>query len=537
MLGFSTKAAGLSIEQSGIRYISMKNKTQVGKKRYLPLPPGIIVDNLVADSQALLEKLKPWVRKNGLRGGTVHLSIPPSQMIIRQMTIPSIHDKQVQQLVKLEVETGLHLPFDNPVYDYIVTDRTENESRLLVFATPRSIVQDYVDVLEKAGVKIRTVELSAMALARSIGAGYGHAFGETMLIHMEHALLDIYMFRDGNPVFIRTINLTELQPGGGAAVSPELPVSLLSSSLEAAPAAEESLHPEQMVEIGAEISRMLSFYQYSLHDGNTRITEMLITGSPVLRSQLQSELQASLPELAIAQIGIDSFAPGTRGDAILNDYRLAVGAALKKKEEGIDLMPREDRETILFPYLAVSLAGIWLLGSVATGILHAGNLTQSRGQEAELAQIRENAAALQLEIAQLSGKGSLDREAVLAAIAAARPDAAAILDELQAALPQGGAIRDTGFTHQSELLLTVNFLRMEEGGAYLTGLREMSFARGAVIQKLTEETIPAGAQAAAAGAAPGIRYTALYKVSLSAAGQPDGQAAAAAEEGGGDGEN
>lgn len=153
MLGLQNPVAGLAIEQTGIRYISFKNKKswEVRKKRYLPLPPGLIVENQVADSEALLETVKHWVKAERLRGSRVSLSIPPSQIIIRKMSIPSTNPKQVEQLVKLEVETGMHLPFESPVYDYVTMDVDEENSHLLVFAAPASPFKIILMCLKERG--------------------------------------------------------------------------------------------------------------------------------------------------------------------------------------------------------------------------------------------------------------------------------------------------------------------------------------------------------------------------------------------------
>lgn len=509
MFGLGHRAAGISIEQTGIRYISFKNNNkQVHKKRFISLLPGMIVENQIADREALLDRLKQWVKNKGLRGSVVDLSIPPSQMIVRKMMIPSIGDKQIDQLVKLEVETGLHLPFENPVYDYVITGQDEGQSQLIIFAAPRKVVQDYVDVLEAAGLRIRSVEVTATALARSIVAGYGHEFSETMLIHLEQSLLDIYMFRSGNPVFMRTINLVDLTHEQPLNLQKELP--FLAES-EVAAASQEYLSTEQVVEITAEISRMLSFYQYSLHDGSTRITEMLITGSPEMRVQLQQELQLALPEMAIATIAVDQFSQGAKPDSSLNDYRIAAGAALRdNKIRSINLLPREDRETIVFPYFAISLAAIWILGVAGTGILYASAQGQYAERSEQIQAYQDQNAMLQAELAGLNNRnpssGGLDRTAVIEAMSANRSDAAAVLDELQAGLPYGAVIRDINYSFQGEIALSVNFTAMEHSTTYLTALRQMSFSKGASIQKLTEGTQNSGNSLA--------KYTAVYRVDM-----------------------
>ncbi|KGE20437.1 pilus assembly protein PilM [Paenibacillus wynnii] len=522
MLGLGQKADGLSIEESGIRYISLKKSKawEVRKKRFLPLQPGMIIENEVADSEALLEVVKAWVKKEGLRNTKVSLTIPPSQIIIRKMTIPTTNDKQLEQLVKLEVETGLHLPFDNPIYDYVITGTDEEQSHLLVFAAPRKPIQDYIDIMEKAGIHISSVETSATALARSISLGLNKSFEETMLIHLEHSVMDIYMLRSGNPVFIRTLSLYDLH-------QEKLVLSMLPSDAEyvaeaaaSAVVEEESLSPEQIVEITAEISRMLNFYQYSLHDGTTRIREVLITGSPSLRRQLEQVLRQSLSEIEITPISLDQLGEGAVHDPELNSYRIAAGAALGSQESHIDLLPREDREAIIFPYIAIALVGIWLLGVIGTGIYFAVNKGTISDQEQQLQGLQDRRGAIQLELGKLtnSGAGQLDRKAAIDEILKYKLSAVAVLSELVKGLPPGSKLRDIVYTYRTSIDLTTSMPNMEAASIYLGQLRAMSFTTDVTIQKLSEGGGDSGSGIVAGNSSAGS-YTVVYKVNMSAVNQ------------------
>ncbi|QUL54522.1 pilus assembly protein PilM [Paenibacillus tritici] len=528
MRGLGQHAVGISIEESAIRCVSLKkHKTwEVRKKKALPLQPGMIVENQIADGESLLDILKPWVKKQGLRGVKVSLAIPPAQIIIRKMSIPSTNEKQLEQLVKLEVETGLHLPFENPVYDYVTTSADENQSHLLVFAAPRKPIQDYIDTLEAAGLRVGSIEISATALARSIMLSQGEAFTETMLIHLEQSLMDIYMFREGNPVFIRTINVADLQ--AGRTEPAVIPVQgEMEYRLEAAAtheSAEEHLSPEQMLEITAEISRMLNFYQYSLHDGSTRISNILITGTPGIRGQLYEELSQSLAEQEIIPLSLDQLEAAAAGsqNQQLNSYRIATGAALGCGGKHINLLPREDREAMLFPYLAIALVGIWLLGIVGTGILYAANKGQIRDQSELIQGLQDRNAMLQLELAKANtgGSGKLDRSAAVDEILKYKQELVPILNELASGLPKGASFNGVGYTFHNAIDLTVKLPRMEDAAEYLAELRKMSFTVDVFIQKLSEGDMAGNTQSPATLTR---FYTAVYHVNLARDVQQDAE--------------
>ncbi|NQX47225.1 pilus assembly protein PilM [Paenibacillus tritici] len=534
MFGLQNPAAGLAIEQTGIRYISFKNKKswEVRKKRYLPLRPGLIVENQVADVEALLVTVKQWVKAEGLRGNRVSLSIPPAQIIIRKMSIPSTNPKQVEQLVKLEVETGLHLPFENPVYDYVVTSMDEDSSHLLVFAAPRKPIQDYIDVLEGAGLRVSSVEIAATALARSLAIGQNAGFEETMLINIEQNILDVYMFRSGNPVFIRTINQMDLNSG----VQPAIQASMdyIREAAAASSFTSSLLAPGQMLEITAEISRMLNFYQYSLHDGSTRVRNVLIAGPQHIRNQLYEELQQSLTDLEVSTTGLEDLAGGGASDLELNDYRVAAGAALQDSHFlTINLLPQEDREAVLFPYIAVALVGIWLLGVIGTGIIFVTNRGQISDNKQQIQGAQDRSLMLQTELAKLNGlSGVLDRRTAVDELRTYKVNIVPVLNELSSSLPRDSLLRSLNYTYHNSIDLTVRVPSMEASSIYLANLRKMSFSESAEIQRLTvgDTTLESGA-VSAYGA-----YTAVYHVSLIKAKTDDTVTGTDRQEGTGEGD-
>lgn len=504
----SNKWIGLTIEQNGVRYIKLKkNKSwEMETRSFLPLQPGMIIENEIADKENFRELLQNWVRDKGLKGSEVSLSIPPSQIIIRRMTIPSTNAKQVEQLVKLEVETALHLPFENPVYDYLPVGKDEENTHLLVYAAPRGLVEDYVELLSDAGIKVSAVETSATALARAIGVSRNETFTNTMLIHQDGAHLDIYMFHAGQPIFMRSINLDDIQLNRSGGYS--------GDSLAAGSQGPEDIHQslisaEQMLEITAEISRMLNFYQYSLHDGETRITEIIITGSQAGQQQMREELQLTIADMSIKTVNFDRLTSEVPADPELNAYRIAIGAAIRRTESGaLDLLPREDREAQLYPVLMASMLVLWIFGAIAVGILYVTNHDQVNEQAARIEELNGNKTLLMAELAKLNTNGHrADPKLVINTILKSRMDAVAVLDQLNKPMPEGGAIVSIGYTQNTEITMTVDFVKMDDASVYLSQLRKLPFAVSMEIQKLSEDT-------AETGSLPIRVYAAVYKIRM-----------------------
>ena len=491
MLGFGSKKAGLTIEQTGVRFIQLKNnKTwEYEKQAFLPLEPGTIIENQIADEEKLRLQIRQWAEQEGLKGSRVALSVPPSQVIIRKMSISAVQPKQVQQLVALEVETGLHLPFEEPVYDFIpigretqIQDdgREEEVTKVLVFAAPRKLITEYIEILDEAGIKTDSVEVSATALARMAEIAQDKPFADTMLVHLEHSQLDVYMFREGHPIFMRTINLLDIEG--------EVPLFESESYLaQKTSLTSDQLSMEQMVEVTAEISRMLNFYQYSLHDGAARITELVVTGADSIRTQLVGELRQALAEIDIHELELES-APGKYADPSLNLYRVAVGAALRdEKNSLIDLLPRTDREAKVLPYALGALLLIWIMAAAGLTTFYFAQKSELEDQDLRIAQLQSDRDVRQLQLATIQGNGG-SPEKLIQQLEAAKVDAVDVLTQLDTALPKGSVIRDISYAQNVSIDLTVSFTGIEQASLYLTNLKTLPFTITADISSLSRQS-------------------------------------------------
>lgn len=467
---------GLSLEQTEIRYVSLKKKKQweLERKKFLHIPSGIIVENQVVDMESMHHLLRKWVEDEGLKGQSVTLSIPPSRILVRAMSIPSTNAKQVSQLVELEVETGLHLPFENPVYDYIVTSVDEENTHLLVFAAPSQLIKEYVSMLGEAGIKVAAVEISATALARTVVTEQGKSFSNTMLIHLADNLLDIYMFRSGHPVFMRTIEAPRL-----------------SNENSVLDALDTSLSRQQIEDVIPEISRMLNFYQYSLHDGSIKIEDIFVTGLPEERGVLVQELGQSLSEIQVQAVELEESGIAFQADPDLNAYRVAVGAALRKEDaHPINLLPQEKRVKQKFSYVTVGLSILWVLamcGAILYMISEKGTVAD---QERAIQQWSDRNTMAQLELSKWNGTGTTGtaNQTVVDAVMNYRIDVVSLLDNLNSKLPKSGMIRDISYNRSSNLLLTTSMRNFSDAANYLVQLRAMPFVAAATVNKATKDS-------------------------------------------------
>lgn len=321
---FSSSIIGLMLSPEGIRYVQMSpNKKFMKKKGFLPLDPGSITDEEVRDEEHVLAQLKPWIKQEGLQGKTVHISVPAAQSFVRQVRVSHAADEKVQRnLIELEIQTSVHFPFEHPLYDYVVIDDfskpAEDDIQVLVTAAPRSLIMSYIRLLESLRLSVASVDLALLAVYRVIACSlladsrissrrHPRIPESLLVVHFFESQVEIYIFHHGVPEFIRTFSnedLDGMQDRGS----------------------ERDWRDLQM-----EISRMLTFYQYNIQEGQSRITDMVMAGQQAGKKELVKLFQQSIENVNISWVDLDRLnLAETQAD--LDEFIVPLGLALRSMD-------------------------------------------------------------------------------------------------------------------------------------------------------------------------------------------------------------
>jgi type IV pilus assembly protein PilM len=298
------------IAQDEIRYLQLKknSKFEVERKGHLSLAENLLHEGRITDKQAFRTLLQAWVREENLKGESVTISIPTSIAMIRRLQVPDGKPKEIRNLVELEVQTTLQLPFDDPVFDYVVLgDSDQGGKEVLVFAAPRNLVMDYIGILEDTGIKVKAVDLPLLALFRVIEKQRSTLPNDLLILYATNTQLEILMMHKQIPIFMRSVHVHENRMYGESQ-------TMLNWSAE---------------EIETEVSRMLGFYQYTIFEGERFITDIMILGPHQGMGQILSHLQSVLPMLQTQEVQLHPLNAPLHEVGLL-DYAIPLGLALKK---------------------------------------------------------------------------------------------------------------------------------------------------------------------------------------------------------------
>lgn len=141
----------------------------------VPLALGNVVDGEIMNPEAVRSAIENLLEKSGpKRIGTrkVICSLPETKAFLRIISLPRMEREEVKEAIKWEIEANIPLTLDQVYYDWQILDLNivgeKGKMNVLVVAVARSVVDQFTEVLESAGLEVIGLETESIAQARSL---------------------------------------------------------------------------------------------------------------------------------------------------------------------------------------------------------------------------------------------------------------------------------------------------------------------------------------------------------------------------------
>ncbi|MCL5237947.1 MAG: pilus assembly protein PilM [Nitrospirae bacterium] len=202
---------GLDIGSSYIKAVQL-NDTKTGYELafagVVPLQTEVIVDGAIADKDKLISSIKELLKKAGVKSGDAVVGVSGhSSVIIKKITIPVMTEEELSTSIKYEAEQ--YIPFDiNDVnLDFqILGPKPDEEGQMdvVLVAVKKSVVNDYVEVIEKSGLAPAIIDVDPFALSNMYETNYSGAEDRIVaLINIGASKTNINILQHGAPIFTR----------------------------------------------------------------------------------------------------------------------------------------------------------------------------------------------------------------------------------------------------------------------------------------------------------------------------------------------
>lgn len=135
---------------------------------------GIITDGEIVDEGKAVSAIKGAL--NNLKMGPmstrfVACCLPEQNTYLRVVQLPKMEEGEVQEAIQWEVEANIPLALSDVYFDWKVIpplERATDHLDILVSVAPKELVNSYVSLLEKSGLKPYSFESESVAIARCL---------------------------------------------------------------------------------------------------------------------------------------------------------------------------------------------------------------------------------------------------------------------------------------------------------------------------------------------------------------------------------
>jgi len=135
-------------------------------------PEGAIANGEIFNPIAVADALAKIIKESGIRDRKAIIAITGQKVIIREIVLPLIEDKELMGGVMWEAPKYVPYDLDESIIDAEKVDEFIEKDgnkmmRVLLVAAPKSIIQPYMEILKKARINPRIVDVISSANIRA----------------------------------------------------------------------------------------------------------------------------------------------------------------------------------------------------------------------------------------------------------------------------------------------------------------------------------------------------------------------------------
>lgn len=220
---------GLDIGSSTVRAVqiapSRRGHATLERVGQVPLAPGAVRDGEVVEPDLVATAVRELWNVGGFKGRRVALGVSNQQVVVRQVDLPYLPDKELRQSLPFQVDDAIPIPVEQALLDFHPLETLSGDdgrmlSRILLVAAQREMVQRLIEAVTRARLEPVMVDLDAFAMLRSLAPESSRALldepaGE-LLVDLGSVVTNLVVHAHGVPRFVRILLL------GGDAITDEL---------------------------------------------------------------------------------------------------------------------------------------------------------------------------------------------------------------------------------------------------------------------------------------------------------------------------
>lgn len=308
----------MTVKNHLLRYVYSKSHDMSQIERFgdIPLPVHIMEDGKIKDFKAFTRLVEEVVDFNELKNKPLYFNVPDYSVVIRPFEVPvTLKEDEIKGYLYMKLGDTLHLPFDDPAFDYSVVSRNSETVKLVLFCYPEEQIRLFEQAFRESKLNPKAADINSLSIYRLyVELGYVSSDEHLLLIDWNLDGCVLTVFHEGQPVFINHTKST-------------LPLELWKNHHGRFEWTGDEQDPSDFTRDQVnEIERIMDFYRFSVMNGQAGVTKVMLVGDWPENELAQELLQGD-------SIQVDTFDPSVLSFEDLSipvHYVDAVGLSLKQ---------------------------------------------------------------------------------------------------------------------------------------------------------------------------------------------------------------
>ena len=171
-------------------------------------PYGVVNSEDNASKANLAKKIKEVVDNSRIKTRKCIAALPEASIFTRLISVPKVDESKLEELVHWEARQYIPLPLTEVQKDYILIEEKKVQDQtmlqLLLVASPKMLVNKYVEVIKQAGLELLALETETIATSRMVS--FAHT-SEKVLMALDFGAngTDISVIKNGKLIFSQSL--------------------------------------------------------------------------------------------------------------------------------------------------------------------------------------------------------------------------------------------------------------------------------------------------------------------------------------------
>ena len=171
---------------------------------------GAIEEGTINDPESVAESIRQLFKSNNIKESNVAVSIGGYSVIVKKINVQTMAEEQLQETIHFEAEQ--YIPFDisDVNLDFQILGENEsnpNQMNVFLVAAKKDMVNDYINLVNLAGLNPCIVDVEAFALQNTFEANYDIQDDNIALIDIGASKTSLNILKGSSSVFMRDVSL------------------------------------------------------------------------------------------------------------------------------------------------------------------------------------------------------------------------------------------------------------------------------------------------------------------------------------------